>query len=123
MDMIGRIRRLAGRGKKSGRAIARMTGLSRNTVAKWLAGAVDSAPKYRRAQMPKKLDGFEDAIKQALLAHAAGASSPRQSISNSRLTVTDSLPSKRDIEIAHSTPGEIQLQTGSSISRLESPRG
>ena len=70
MDMIGRIRRLAGRGKKSGREIARMTGLSRNTVAKWLAGAVDSAPKYRRAQMPKKLDGFEDAIKQALQADA-----------------------------------------------------
>ena len=66
MDMIGRIRRLYSRGKKSEREIARMTGLSRNTVAKWLAGAVDSAPKYRRAQMPKKLDGFEDAIKQAL---------------------------------------------------------
>ena len=37
MDMIGRIRRLSSRGKKSKREIARMTGLSRNTVAKWLA--------------------------------------------------------------------------------------
>ena len=36
MDMIGRIRRLSSRGKKSKREIARMTGLSRNTVAKWL---------------------------------------------------------------------------------------
>ena len=34
MDMIGRIRRLHSRGKKSEREIARMTGLSRNTVAK-----------------------------------------------------------------------------------------
>ena len=70
MDMIGRIRRLSGRGKKSKREIARMTGLSRNTVAKWLDGTVNSVPKYRRVQMPKKLDGFEDAIKQALKADA-----------------------------------------------------
>ena len=34
MDMIGRIRRLHSRGKKSAREIARLTGLSRNTVAK-----------------------------------------------------------------------------------------
>jgi transcriptional regulator with XRE-family HTH domain len=36
MDMIGRIRRLYGRGKKSEREFARMTGLSRNTMVKWL---------------------------------------------------------------------------------------
>ena len=36
MDMIGRIRRMYSRGKKSEREIARATRLSRNTVAKWL---------------------------------------------------------------------------------------
>ena len=36
MDMIGNIRRLHGRKHKSEREIARITGLSRNTVAKWL---------------------------------------------------------------------------------------
>jgi len=36
MDMIGRIRRLHGRKHKSEREISRITGLSRNTVAKWL---------------------------------------------------------------------------------------
>ena len=36
MDMIGRIRRLHVRDKLSEREIARMTGLSRNTVSKWL---------------------------------------------------------------------------------------
>ena len=43
MDMIGKIRRLSRRGKKSEREISRMTGLSRNTIAKWLdgEGAVD----------------------------------------------------------------------------------
>ena len=34
MDMIGRIRRLHVRAKKSEREIARIAGLSRNTVAK-----------------------------------------------------------------------------------------
>jgi hypothetical protein len=55
MDMIGRIRRLHSRGKKSEREIARMTGLSRNTVARWLHGEVDGPPKYRRGEMPGKL--------------------------------------------------------------------
>ena len=40
MDMIGRIRRLHARKNKSEREISRMTGLSRNTVAKWLHGEV-----------------------------------------------------------------------------------
>ena len=47
MDMIGRIRRLHSRKNKSEREISRITGLSRNTVAKWLHGEVDSPPKYR----------------------------------------------------------------------------
>ena len=38
MDMIGRIRHLHARKNKSEREISRMTGLSRNTVAKWLHG-------------------------------------------------------------------------------------
>jgi len=38
MDMIGRIRRLHTRKKKSEREISRITGLSRNTVAKWRHG-------------------------------------------------------------------------------------
>ena len=70
MDMIGRIRRLHGRGKKSEREIARMTGLSRNTVAKWLHGQVDGPPKYRRQPQPSKLTPFVETIKQALKADA-----------------------------------------------------
>ena len=54
-DMIGKIRRLRSRGKKSEREIARMTGLSRNTVAKWLDGPLEGAPKYRREKQPGKL--------------------------------------------------------------------
>ena len=45
MDMIGRIWRLHSRRNKSGREIARITGLSRNTIAKWLHGQIDGPPK------------------------------------------------------------------------------
>jgi transposase len=66
MDMVGKIRRLHGRGKKSVREIAQMTGLSRNTVAKWLKEPSGETPKYRRASVPGKLAPFVEAIKQAL---------------------------------------------------------
>ena len=66
MDMIGRIRRLHSRKNKSEREIARITGLSRNTVAKWLHGEVDGPPKYRRSDRPSKLAAFHDVLRQAL---------------------------------------------------------
>ena len=65
MNMIGKIRRLHGRGKKSEREIARNTGLSRNTVAKWLEGPVE-VPRYRRDAGPTKLTPFHEAVKMAL---------------------------------------------------------
>lgn len=70
MDMIGRIRRLHARDKLSEREIARMTGLSRNTVSKWLRAPVNETPKYRREPRPNKLSAFEAALKQALAADA-----------------------------------------------------
>ena len=70
MDMIGRIRHLHARKNKSEREIARMTGLSRNTVAKWLHGEVDGPPQYRRGEQPGKLTAFHDALKLALKADA-----------------------------------------------------
>ncbi len=70
MDMIGKIRRLHGRGKKSEREIARTTGLSRNTIAKWLHGEVDGPPKYRRGLRPNKLTAFHEVLTRALKADA-----------------------------------------------------
>ena len=54
MDMIGRIRRLHSRKNKSEREISRITGLSRNTVAKWLHGDVEGPPKYRRGESSRR---------------------------------------------------------------------
>ena len=51
MDMIGRIRRLHRWGKKSVREIARMTGLSRNVIAK--EAPIEVAPKYQRSEPPR----------------------------------------------------------------------
>ena len=70
MDMIGRIRRMHSRTKKSVREIARITGLSRNTISKWLHGEVDGPPKYRRGEQPSKLTAFHDTLRQALKADA-----------------------------------------------------
>jgi len=70
MDMIGRIRRLHSRKNRSAREISRITGLSRNTVAKWLQGEVDGPPKYRRGGQPNKLTVFHEALQQALKADA-----------------------------------------------------
>jgi transposase len=66
MDMIGRIRRMYSRGKKSEREIARTTGLSRNTVGKWLHAPLQGEPKYRRGEQPGKLSAFHEALAQAL---------------------------------------------------------
>ena len=65
MDMIGRIRRLHSRDKKSEREISRMTGLSRNTVAKWLKAPATQEPKYQRAAKATKLSAYENALKMA----------------------------------------------------------
>lgn len=47
-----------------------MTGLSRNTVSKWLRAPVDGLPKYRREARPNKLGAFEETLKKALTADA-----------------------------------------------------
>jgi len=70
MEMIGRIRRMHARGKKSEREISRATGLSRNTVAKWLREPVEGAPKYGRERRATKLTPYYEVLKQALKADA-----------------------------------------------------
>lgn len=70
MDMTGRPRRLRSRCKRSERALARRMGLLRQMVAKWQHGMVDCPSKYRRGEMPNKLQAFGEAFKLALKADA-----------------------------------------------------
>ena len=66
MAMIGKVKRMHFREKKSVREIVRLTSLSRNTVRKWLKASVQEEPRYRRCEAPGKLTPFRDAIKLAL---------------------------------------------------------
>ena len=66
MDMIGRIRRLHSRAKKSEREIARLTGLSRNTISKWLHEPVEAAPRYHRSEGTTALAPFHETLKLSL---------------------------------------------------------
>jgi transposase len=70
MEMIGKVRRMHLRDKKLAREIARTTGLSRNTIAKWLAAPVKERPQHRRSPQPTKLTPFHAQLVQALKADA-----------------------------------------------------
>jgi transposase len=72
MEMLGKIRRMHVRDKVSERAIAKRTGLSRNTVHKWLQTPEEvKAPKYVRAKGFGKLSAFAEELEQALKADAS----------------------------------------------------
>jgi transposase len=79
MAMIGKVKRMYFRQKKSVREIARLTLLSRNTVRKWIAAPVEKEPKYQRAQQPCKLDAYKETVKQALRADALRPKEQRRS--------------------------------------------
>ncbi len=71
MEMMGRVRRMKLRDGMSNSEIAKRTGLSRNTVKKWLKAAGDEVPKYRRSPgKATKLSGYEDTVVAALKADA-----------------------------------------------------
>jgi transposase-like protein len=68
-EMLGKIRRLYLRDKLSLHEIAKRTGLSRNTIKKWLRTAEEMAePAYRREPGPGKLTPFHAALELALKA-------------------------------------------------------
>ena len=71
MEMLGKVKRLYSRGKLSLHEIAKTTGLSGNTIRKWVrdTGAV-AKPTYRRKEMPCKLTAFAEALELALKADA-----------------------------------------------------
>jgi len=67
MEMFGKIRRMYLRDKLSLHEITKRTGLSRNTIRRWLRTPEEAAaPTYRRREMPGKLSAFHEALEQAL---------------------------------------------------------
>lgn len=79
MEMLGKIRRMHLRDKLSLHEIAKRTGLSRNTIRRWLRTPEEAAPPaYRREQGPGKLTAFHAALEQALKADAHRAKQNRR---------------------------------------------
>jgi transposase len=71
MEMIGKIRRMYLRDRLSLHEITKRTGLSRNTIRKWLRRPKETVPPtYRRSERPCKLSAFHDLLEQALKADA-----------------------------------------------------
>jgi transposase len=66
MVMLGMIRRMFYRDGLSRSEIARRTGLSRNTIKKWLRVSWGAEPKYRRRGRPGKLGEFKADLVSAL---------------------------------------------------------
>jgi len=66
MDMIGKVKRMHFRDHLSFSDIARRTGLSRNTVKKWVKAPTEVEPRYRREAAAGKLSAFHEGLIQAL---------------------------------------------------------
>ena len=79
MEMLGRVRRMYYRDRLSRSEIARRTGLSRNTVKKWLRAGESVEPRYRRGSKPSKLSAFQEGLVKALEADAGRAKRDRRS--------------------------------------------
>ncbi|MGQ5525749.1 IS21 family transposase, partial [Chitinimonas sp. PSY-7] len=67
MEMLGKVRRMYLRDKLSLHEITKRTGLSRNTIRKWLRMPEEPAPPtYQRAASAGKLSTFYATLEQAL---------------------------------------------------------
>ena len=71
MEIIGKVKRMYTRDKKSLRQISKQTGLSRNTIRKWVKETPKTeGPEYLRKEMPGKLTAFHEVLELALKADA-----------------------------------------------------
>ncbi len=78
MEMMGKIRRMYFRDKLSLHEIAKRTGLSRNTIRKWVRAPETKPPVYQRREVFNKLSPFHETLEQALRADAFRAKQNRR---------------------------------------------
>jgi transposase len=79
MEMLGKIRRMYFRDKLSLHQIAKRTGLSRNTIRKWVRAPEATQPAYQRGATFNKLSPFHETLEQALKADSFRAKHNRRS--------------------------------------------
>lgn len=83
MGLLNIIRRMALREKQSIREISRRTGLSRNTIAKYLsAGTIE--PTFTVPERPSKLDPFADKLAAWLKTEAGKSRKQRREAGSCR---------------------------------------
>ena len=78
MEMMGKIRRMYFRDKLSLHQIAKRTGLSRNTIQKWIRAPETKQPVYQRRAAFNKLSPFHATLEQALKADSLRAKHNRR---------------------------------------------
>jgi len=78
MEMMGKIRRMYFRDKLSLHQIAKHTGLSRNTIRKWISAPETKQPVYQRRAAFNKLSPFHATLEQALKADSLRAKHNRR---------------------------------------------
>lgn len=78
MEMMGKIRRMYFRDKLSLHQIAKRTGLSRNTIRKWIRAPETKQPVYQRQAAFNKLSPFHEILEQALKADSLRAKHNRR---------------------------------------------
>ena len=79
MEMLGKVRRMHYRDGLSHSEISRRTGLSRNTVKKWLRAPEGALAAYRQESTPGKLGPYQATLIQALEADARRPKRDRRS--------------------------------------------
>ena len=81
MEMIGKIRRMHFRDGLSLHQIAKRTGISRNTIRKWVrAPKLDNPPKYPRRTTPGKLAPHSEFLQTALKADSLRPKKHRRTV-------------------------------------------
>ena len=78
MEMMGKIRRMYFRDQLSLHEIAKRTGLSRNTIRKWIRAPEATQPVYQRRAVFNKLNPFHATLERALKADALRPKSQRR---------------------------------------------
>ena len=79
MEILGKIRRMYFRDKLSLHQIAKRTGLSRNTIRKWVRAPEATQPAYQRCATFNRPSPFHETLEQALKADSFRAKHNRRS--------------------------------------------